>query len=291
MRAGFIGLGIMGSRMAANLLGKGHALTVWNRTPARADELRASGAAWAENPRALAVASEVLCLCVADPAALEQVSSGPDGFLGGLSPGTLVIDFSTVGPEATRRLEAACAKAGAVFLASPVTGSKNAAAAGTLLLMCGGTDQAFAAAEPILKAVGAKAVHVGAADQAAQVKLMGNLIIAHMVEALSEAGALAVHAGIGIDKLLEVIRASGFASPFWDFKGKALASRDFSTHFSVDLMHKDLTLALQLAHQLDVPLPGTATIREVYQMARARGLGSSDIVATAAVIDPAIDVS
>jgi 3-hydroxyisobutyrate dehydrogenase-like beta-hydroxyacid dehydrogenase len=291
MQVGFIGLGIMGSRMAANLLGKGHALTVWNRTPARADELRASGAAWAENPRALAVASEVLCLCVADPAALEQVSSGPDGFLGGLSPGTLVIDFSTVGPEATRRLEAACAKAGAVFLASPVTGSKNAAAAGTLLLMCGGTDQAFAAAEPILKAVGAKAVHVGAADQAAQVKLMGNLIIAHMVEALSEAGALAVHAGIGIDKLLEVIRASGFASPFWDFKGKALASRDFSTHFSVDLMHKDLTLALQLAHQLDVPLPGTATIREVYQMARARGLGSSDIVATAAVIDPAIDVS
>jgi 3-hydroxyisobutyrate dehydrogenase len=291
MRVGFIGLGIMGSRMAANLLGKGHGLTVWNRTAARADDLRASGAAWAESPRALAVASEVVCLCVADPAALEQVAHGPDGCVGGLSRGTLVIDFSTVGPEATRRLEEACGKAGALFLASPVTGSKNAAAAGTLLMMCGGAEQAFAAAQPILQAVGAKAVHVGAAEQAAQVKLMGNLIIAHMVEALSEAGALAVQSGVGLDKLLEVIRASGFASPFWDFKGKALATRDFSTHFSVDLMHKDLTLALELAHRLDVPLPGTAAIREVYQMARARGLGSSDIIATAAVVDPAIDVS
>lgn len=277
--------------MAANLLGKGHALTVWNRTPSRADELRARGASWAETPRALAVASEVVCVCVADPAALDQVATGPNGFVGGLAAGTLVIDFSTVGPAATRRLEAACTQAGARFLASPVTGSRNAAAAGTLLMMCGGTEQAFAAAQPILQSVGAKAILVGSAEQASQVKLMGNLIIAHMVEALSEAGALAVHAGVGMDKLLEVIQSSGFASPFWDFKGKALAARDFSTHFSVDLMHKDLTLAVEMANGLGVPVPGTSAIREVYQMARVRGLGSSDIMATAAVVDPALDES
>jgi 3-hydroxyisobutyrate dehydrogenase len=291
MRVGYVGLGIMGSRMAANLLAKGHSLTVWNRTPARADDLRAAGAAWADTPSALAAASEVVCLCVADPAAQDQVANGPNGFLAGLAPGALVIDFSTVGPEATRRLEAACTRVGAGFLSSPVTGSKNAAAAGTLLLMCGGTDRAFATAEPILRAVGAKAIHVGTADQASQVKLMGNVIIAHMVEALAEAGTLAVHAGIGMEKLLEVMQSSGFASPFWDFKGKALAARDFGTHFSVDLMHKDLSLALELAHRLDVPMPGAAAIREVYQMARARGLGQSDIIATAAVVDPAIDVS
>jgi len=202
-----------------------------------------------------------------------------------------VIDFSTVGPNATRQLEAACIKAGAAFLSSPVTGSKNAAAAGTLLMMCGGSAEAFAAAAPVLRAVGAKAIHVGTALQASQVKLMGNVIIAHMVQALSEAGALAVHSGVGLEKLLEVMQSSGFASPFWDFKGKALAARDFSTHFSVDLMHKDLTLALGMANQLDLPLPSTAAIREVFQMARARGLGASDMVSTAAVIDPALDES
>lgn len=289
MRVGYVGLGIMGSRMAANLLAKGHHLTVWNRTPGRADELRAAGAAWAETPRALAVASEVVCVCVADPAALEQVTAGDHGLLGGLARGALVIDFSTVGPTATRRLEAACTAAGARFLAAPVTGSKNAAAAGTLLMMCGGPVETFAAAQPILSAVGAKAIHVGTAEQASQVKLMGNLIISHMVEALSEAGALAVRAGVGVEKLVEVMQASGFASPFWEFKGKALAARDFTTHFSVDLMHKDLSLALELGHQLDVPLPGAAAIREVYQMARVRGLGASDIVATAAVVDPSLD--
>ena len=281
----------MGSRMAANLLSKGFSLTVWNRTPGRADELRAAGAGWAETPRDLAVACEVVCLCVADPAALDQVTAGPTGVLGGLSRGALVIDFSTVGPNATRQLEAACIKAGAAFLSSPVTGSKNAAAAGTLLMMCGGSAEAFAAAAPVLRAVGAKAIHVGTALQASQVKLMGNVIIAHMVQALSEAGALAVHSGVGLEKLLEVMQSSGFASPFWDFKGKALAARDFSTHFSVDLMHKDLTLALGMANQLDLPLPSTAAIREVFQMARARGLGASDMVSTAAVIDPALDES
>jgi len=124
--------------------------------------------------------------------------------------------------------------------------------------------------------------------QAAQMKLIGNLVIAHMVEALSEGTALAAGAGITIEKVLEVIQASGYASPFWDFKGKALAARDFSTHFAIDLMHKDLTLAMDLGHQLGVPMPGTAAVREVYQLARAQGMGERDIVATAAVISPAL---
>jgi 3-hydroxyisobutyrate dehydrogenase-like beta-hydroxyacid dehydrogenase len=289
MRVGFIGLGIMGSRMAANLLAKGHSLTVWNRTPGRGAELRAAGAHWAQTPRELASNTEVICTCVADPGALAAVAEGPEGFVAGLSPDALVIDFSTVGPEATRRLDQACGSRGARFLESPVTGSKNGAAAGTLLLMCGGTDQAFAAAQPILGAVGSKAIHVGGVGQAAHIKLVGNLMIAHMVQALCEGAALAGAAGLGVETLLGVIQSSGFASPFWDFKGKALAARDFSTHFSIDLMHKDLTLALAQGAALGVPLPGTAAIREVYQLARARGQGERDIIATAAVINPALD--
>src|SRR6185295_772276 len=128
-------------------------------------------------------------------------------------------------------------------------------------------------AQPVLTAVSSKAIHVGSVGQAAQVKLVGNLIIAHMVQALSEGAALAGAAGLSVEQLLAVVQSSGYASPFWDFKGKALAARDFSTHFSIDLMHKDLTLALAQGTALGVPMPGTAAIREVYQMARARGGG------------------
>jgi len=289
MRVGFVGLGIMGGGMARNLLAKGHSLVVWNRTAARANELRAAGAAWAATPRALAESVEVVCTCVSDPAALAAVAGGETGFLAGLTAGALVIDFSTVGPDAATRLGEACASRGARFLAAPVTGSKNAAAAGTLLLMCGGTAEAFTAAQPVLQAVGSKAIHVGEVAQATTVKLIGNLMIAHMVEALSEGATLARRAGIGVEKLLEVVQSSGFASPFWDFKGKALAAGDLSTHFSIDLMHKDLTLALGLGQELGVPLPAAATIREIYQAARARGLGALDIIATAAaVVDPSL---
>jgi 3-hydroxyisobutyrate dehydrogenase-like beta-hydroxyacid dehydrogenase len=285
MRIGFIGLGIMGSRMAANLAAKGHQLSVWNRTRARARAFEEKGVGWAATPRALAENMEAVCTCVADPRALAAVSGGPDGFLGAISPGTLVIDFSTVGPAATGALDAECRARGASFLEAPVTGSKSAAEAGTLLLMCGGPADTFARAAPILEAVSAKAIRVGEVGQGAHMKLVGNLIIAHMVEALSEGCALATRAGIPIEKVLEVVQSSGYASPYWDFKGKALAARDFSTHFSVDLMHKDLTLVLAAADALGVPLPGTAAIREVYQMARARGLGQADIIATATVID------
>jgi 3-hydroxyisobutyrate dehydrogenase-like beta-hydroxyacid dehydrogenase len=289
MRIGFIGLGIMGSRMASNLLAKGHSVTIWNRTATRAAELLGAGARWAETPRALAADVDVVCTCVADPAALAAVSEGADGFLAGMGQGALAIDFSTVGPVASLRLAEGCRARGARFLASPVTGSKNGAAAGTLLLMCGGSAETFAAAKPVLDAVGGKAIHVGDVAQAARIKLVGNLMIAHLVEALAEGAALAERSGVGIEKLLEVVQSSGFASPFWDFKGAALAAHDFSTHFSIDLMHKDLTLALGEGAALGVPLPGTAAIREVYQLARTRGLGARDIVATAAVIDPALD--
>jgi len=291
MRIGFVGLGIMGSRMAANLLAKGHTLSVWNRSRARAEDLLAAGATWAESPRALGAAVEVVCTCVADPPALAAVSEGADGFLGGLAPGALVIDFSTVGPDAVRRLDQLCQARGASFLESPVTGSKNGAAAGTLLAMCGGTPEAYAAAQPVLAAVAGKTIHIGGVGQASVVKLAGNMIIAHMTEALAEGAALAMQAQVGVGKLLEMIQASGYASPFWQFMGKALAARDFSTHFSVELMHKDLTLAMQLGDTLGVAMPGTAAIREVYQLARTRGLGARDIVSTAAVIDPSLDVS
>jgi 3-hydroxyisobutyrate dehydrogenase len=291
MRVAFVGLGIMGSRMAANLLAKGHELVVHNRSRARAEPLLAAGAVWAGSPRAAATTAglEVLCTCVADPAAMEEIAFGAEGFLAGLSAGARVVDFSTLSPPLIRRVGAAVAAGGGALLESPMTGSKNAAQAGTLLLMCGGDRALFDGLQPLLAAVSAKSIYVGALGQATQVKLIGNVFIAHMLEALSEGAALAAGAGIPLAKLLEVVQSSGYASPFWDFKGKALAERDFATHFSVDLMHKDLTLALASAHDQRIPMPGTAAIREVYQLARAQGRGGDDISATATVIDPALN--
>jgi 3-hydroxyisobutyrate dehydrogenase-like beta-hydroxyacid dehydrogenase len=291
MRIGFIGLGIMGSRMAANFQAKGHQLWVHNRTRERAEPLLAAGAVWADSPRALAATPklDLLCTCVADPPALEEIAFGAQGFVGGLAPGVRVVDFSTMFPALIRRLGAAIAERGGALLESPMTGSKNAAQGGSLLLMCGGDRALFDALSPVLGAVSAKAIYVGALGQATQVKLIGNVIIAHMVEALSEGAALAARSDIPLAKVLEVVQSSGYASPFWDFKGKALLERDFSTHFSIDLMHKDLTLALATAHEKKVPMPGAAAIREVYQLARAQGRGGDDISATATVIDPLLN--
>jgi len=291
MRIGFIGLGIMGSRVAANFLAKGHDLFVYNRTRARAESLLAAGATWADSPRAVAETPdlEVLCTCVADPPAMEATAFGPQGFVDSLPPGTRVIDFSTLFPALIRRLGAAVVERGGVLLEAPMTGSKNGAQAGTLLLMCGGELAVFDALQPLLSAVSSKAIYVGALGQATQVKLIGNVFIAHMLEALAEGAALAARSDISLAKLLEVVQSSGYASPFWDFKGKALLERDFSTHFSIDLMHKDLTLALATAHEKRVPMPGAAAIREVYQLARAQGRGGDDISAIATLINPSLD--
>ena len=290
MRIGFIGLGIMGSRIAANFRAKGHELWVNNRSRARAQPLLDAGAHWAETPRALAETPgiQLIGTCVADPPAMEGIAFGAQGFIEGLARGTRVVDFSTMFPALILRLGAAIAERGGALLESPMTGSKNAAQAGTLLLMCGGDRALFDELQPVLKAVAAKTILVGSLGQATQVKLIGNVIIAHMVEALSEGAALLAKSDIPLTKLLEVIQASGYASPFWDFKGKALVERDFTTHFSVDLMHKDLTLALATAHEKQVPMPGTAAIREVYQIARAQGRGGDDIASTAIVLDPSL---
>ena len=291
MRIGFIGLGIMGSRMAANFLAKGHELVVHNRSRSRAESLLAAGATWAASPRAVAATPglELLCTCIADPPAMEEVAFGAQGFVAGLARGTRVVDFSTLFPALLQRLGAAIAARGAALLESPMTGSKGGAQAGTLLLMCGGERAVFDALSPVLGAVSAKAIYVGALGQATQVKLIGNVMIAHMLEALSEGAALAARAEIPLSKLLEVVQSSGFASPFWDFKGKAIMDRDFTTNFSIDLMHKDLSLALATAHERRVPMPATAAIREVYQLARAQGRGGDDIAATSTVIDPTLN--
>jgi 3-hydroxyisobutyrate dehydrogenase-like beta-hydroxyacid dehydrogenase len=284
-RVGVAGLGIMGSRMAKNLLEKGFPTSVWNRTEARAKALAETGARVASSPRDLAENADVVITCVADPNALGRVVFAADGILNAARPGFRLMDCSTVSPGLSRRIAAALRERGAEALEAPVTGSKMGAEKGTLLLMTGGPRALHEELMPIMMAIGSKAIYCGDTGAASTVKLIGNTIISFMLEGLCESLVLARKAGVPGETVLEVIQAAGYASPYYDFKGKAILGRDFDTHFSIDLLHKDQTLMMEEAAALGVAMPGLAALREVLQAARGQGYGQEDIAAAVKVLE------
>ncbi len=286
-RIGFAGLGLMGGRMARNLLKKGFPLTVWNRTAGRCEPLATDGARVAKNPWDLAEHSDVVVACVADPAAVERLVFAEDGLLGGVRPGFRYLECSTVSPDTTRRVQAALRERGADALEAPVTGSKNGAENGTLLFMTGGDAAVHDELMPVMMAMGTKAIHCGEMGQGSTVKLIGNSVISFMLEALCEGIVLGRKAGVPLETIVEVIQASGYASPYYAFKGTAIAKRDFDEHFAIDLLVKDQTLMLEQASALKSPMPGLAAIREVFQSARAQGHGREDICAVVKALEHA----
>ncbi len=285
VRVGFAGLGLMGRRMARQLLDKGFVLSVWNRSPAPAAALVAAGATLASSPRELAERSDVLVSCLADPRAVERVVFEADGILAGVRPGQRYLETSTISPGLMRRVAEALHARGVAALEAPVTGSKNGADKGTLLFMTGGPRDLHDALLPVMMAMGSRAIHCGDVGQASVVKLVGNTLISFMLEGLCEGLVAARAAGVSLDTLLEVVMASGYASPYFTFKGQAIGQRDFDTHFSIDLLVKDQTLMLEEAAARRVPMPGLAAIREVFQSARGRGLGGEDIAAVIKVLE------
>lgn len=267
-RIGFIGLGLMGRPMAQNLLKAGHRLTVWNRTPARAQELVAAGAVLAKSPREAAAASDILITIVSDPPALESVLWGHegqnDGTLNGLKSGSIYIDSSTVSPSLAKRISVACKERGARFLDAPVTGGDWGAREGNLVFMIGGDAEALKEAEPILGVMGKKWFHLGPNGAGQTIKLAMNAILALQVGAMAEALALVTKAGLKGEQLVEVMQASMARSGVLDVKSPLMLKGDYKPSFPLRLMHKDLGLALDLANQLGVALPTTAAAREVY---------------------------
>jgi 3-hydroxyisobutyrate dehydrogenase/2-hydroxy-3-oxopropionate reductase len=231
----------------------------------------------ATTPQELAQSVDAFCTCVADPAALREVALGAQGLFAGAKSEQLFIDFSTISVDLAKGLAAECAARGLDFVDAPVTGSRGGAEKGTLVIMCGASASALARAQPIFEAVGEKVVHCGEVGAGTQVKLAGNVIIAAMLQAFSEGLLLTSKAGVDPWKLQEVVQASGFKSPYFDFKGQALKARDFTTHFSIDLMHKDLSLFLESAANEKVPTPTAASLKETYNLARAAKKGALDI--------------
>ena len=267
-RIGFIGLGLMGRPMAANLLKAGHSLTIWNRTASRAQDLVTAGAKLAANPRQVAEASEILITMVSDPPALEEVLWGHegrnDGALGGLKPESTYIDCSTISPALVKKISAYCAKDKIKFLDAPVTGGDWGAREGTLLFMIGGDAETFREVEPILGAMGKKWFHLGPHGAGQTIKLAMNTLLALQINAIAEGIALVTRAGLKGEQLFEVMQSSMARSGVLELKVPLMLKGDFKPSFPLRLMHKDLSLALDLANQLGVALPVTAASREIY---------------------------
>lgn len=266
---GFIGLGLMGRPMAANLVKAGFAVTVWNRTASHMQPLVALGARAAASPRD-AAAADILITIVSDPPALEQVLWGEQGALSGLRSGSVLVDSSTVSPMLARRVAAACAERGVEFLDAPVTGGTWGAEKGELTIMVGGPAETLARVEPVFAALAKRWIHIGPNGTGQTVKLAMNLLLALEVDALVEALALSTAGGVPGERLVEVMQASMGRAPVLDVKAPLILQRNYPPSFPLRLMHKDVTLALDLAKQLNVSLPVAGAAWEAYdQVLRA----------------------
>ena len=263
-RVGFIGLGLMGRPMGLNLLKAGFPLTVWNRTRARTEPLAAAGAAVASAPKEVATRSDVVITIVSDPPALESVLWGAEGALGSMARGSLLIDSSTVSPALARRVAADCSARGIEFLDAPVTGGTWGAEKGELVFMIGGKSETLERARPVFEAMGKRFFHLGENGAGQTVKLAMNLILALQVQALSEALALVAGSGIAGQKLVEVMQSSMARAPVLDVKAPVILEKKYAPSFPLRLMHKDMSLALELGNQTGVALPAAAAAREVY---------------------------
>jgi 3-hydroxyisobutyrate dehydrogenase len=286
-RVGFIGLGIMGSRMARHVLEKGYPLVVWNRSRERCAPLEKAGARVAATPRELAEQVDVVVACVADPNAVGRIMFPEDGVRAGAHRGMRYLETSTISPGLVLRVAECLGERGAEVLEAPVTGSKLGAERGTLLFMTGGRAELHEELTPLMMAMGSKAIHCGPLGHASVTKLIGNTLISFMLEGFCEGILVGRRAGVPLEKILEVVMASGFASPYYPFKAAAIANRDWDTHFSIDLLMKDQDLMLEQAFERHVPMPGLAAIREVFHTARAQGFGQEDIAAVMKALERA----
>jgi 3-hydroxyisobutyrate dehydrogenase-like beta-hydroxyacid dehydrogenase len=273
---GFIGLGVMGGRMAKRLLDAGHSVTGYNRTRSKAQWLLDAGMAWGETPRAVAEAADYTFSMVTNTEALHSITEGPDGLLAGLGPGKIYVDISTVSPTFSQELSKQVAAKGAVMLDSPVSGSVETLEKGLLSLMVGGDIETFEKVKPILQDIGPKVTHVGANGLAVTMKIATNLSLAVQMLAFSEGVLLAEKSGIKRETAVEVLTNSVIASPMVKYRGPFVLGMPDEAWFNCYMMQKDMNLALELGRELKVPLPTTAVTNEFLTAARGMGLEKQD---------------
>lgn len=281
MRVAFLGLGIMGRPMAANLVKAGHQVSTWNRSAGKEVE----GARAAASPAEAARGAEVVWMCVSDTAAVEQVLFGPEGAESTLEQGAIVVDSSTIAPSATLRFAERLKQKGADYVDAPVTGSKIGAEGGQLIFIVGGAESTVDRLRPLFAAMGKLMVRVGETGKGQSAKLAMNLMIAVTYEGFAEALTLATRLGVNMERLLELINASMVRSGVVEYKAPFVLKRDFTPNFPLRLMHKDIHLMLDAAREARIKLPALETVEEIYEIAADEGQGDLDYAATLALLE------
>jgi len=289
-RIGFLGLGIMGSRMAANLARAGFPLCVWTHTPGKAEAwAREHGAETAATPAEVAGRSDIVISMVVDGEQVSSILLGPGGVVEGARPGVLCVDMSTISPPETRRIGAALAEHGIGMLDAPVTGSSPRAQAGTLAIMAGGEARDFARAMPALQVMGEVIVHVGALGQGEMLKLINNAVAAANAAAVAEALVLARATGVGTEELIEVLSAGSAASTQLTLKAAVMSEHDYTTLFKTAHMLKDVRMCLQEAEAAGAPFPAASHARDLLTATMARGYADQDYSAMIEAVEGLAD--
>jgi 3-hydroxyisobutyrate dehydrogenase-like beta-hydroxyacid dehydrogenase len=273
---GFVGLGVMGGQMVARLMEKGHTVTGYNRTRSKAEWLIEKGMKWANSPRAVCEAADVILTMVTNSAALAAIADGPDGVLAAIGKGKILVDMSTVSPEMSRAVAAKVRQKGADMLDAPVSGSVVTLQQGKLAVMVGGRRETFDKVKPLLEDIGPKVTHVGPNGLALSMKIATNLSLAVQMLAFSEGVLLAEKSGIARDVAVDVLTHSAISSPMVQYRGPFVLQLPEEAWFDVNMMQKDMLLALEMGRKLDVPLPTTAVTNEFLTSARGMGLAKQD---------------
>ena len=282
---GFVGLGMMGSRMVERLLNAGHTVTGYNRTKSRAEKLIEQGMQWADTPREAALAGEIVFSNVMNSEALLAVNHGEHGLLAGLKANQIYIDMSTVSPTIIKQLAQQVAEKGAFMLDAPVSGSKLTLEQGKLAIMVSGDESAFERAKPVLEVIGPTVMYVGESSQAMALKLAINISIVTQVLTFIEGVLLAERYGIPRRRAVEVMLNSAIASPALKYRGPFVADMPDEAWFDVEMTQKDIQLALDLSRELGVPLPTTSVTRDILTAARGSGLGNKDFAIMVRVLE------
>jgi len=276
----------MGYPMARHLLRAGHEVALWTNTPAKAHQLAAEGKGIAcATPKEVAQRADFIFYCVGNTAMARTVSTGKDGLLEGIRPGSVTADCSTVSPVESQELGAAFTAKGVHFLDAPCTGSKAGAENGTLTFMVGGDQGAFDRAKPYFEIMGKRLYYCGPAGQGLRAKLTQNLVLANLMQAFAEGLVLAAKNGVAPELMLDILDNSAAKSGLISAKAPAILKRDFRTNFSTKWMHKDVGLALESAKALDLPLPLTAITEQMLRAAIAKGYGEDDFSSTIRVLE------
>jgi len=284
-KIGFMGLGIMGTPMAANLLKAGYPLMVYNRTPAKAEALAKLGAGVASSPRALAAAVDALVIMVTGPEALDALLWGPEGAAAALGPGKTLINMSSVAPGYTLKLAEKLAPSGVSFIDAPVSGSKKPAEEGTLIILAGGAKEQVTAMEALLLAMGKKVIYCGASGQGSMMKMFINLLMGVMIEGFAEALNFGKVGGLDFEAMLDTVFSGPWNCAMFQMKADNFRKNAFPAAFPLKHMTKDAKFVVDTAYETGAPVPAGQILLHLCRAAVARGWGDEDVTAMSRALE------